>query len=209
MRDSVNPIYTEIKSDQKEYKIAFHCKMRHLPVVMDHSVFASLNSKITYSAMALISYELNSAKINIEKFNQHISFGLEPGHTAIIGLSGDCCISKCKLPIRFGLPCKCWLYQGVIDQIPILISIIYSRWFYKGPPFVVSWKMSFDLNIIVDQNIFVGLAKQENTLWGRGFIYWRRKKSIRFSAPRNNLGVWILSSFFYTNSSKRWSVLTE
>ncbi len=76
MRDSVNRIYTEIKSDQKEYKIAFHCKMRHLPVVMDHSVFASLNSKITYSAMALISYELNSAKINIEKFNQHIFLDL-------------------------------------------------------------------------------------------------------------------------------------
>ena len=137
MRDSVNRIYTEIKSAQREYKIALHRKMGHLPVLMDHSAFTSLKGKITHSAIAMISRELNSAKINAEKFNQQIFFGVEPGNTAIIESSGDCCISECELPMRFGLPCKCWLYQCVIDQVPIPISLIHPRWFYKGPPFMV------------------------------------------------------------------------
>ena len=128
---------------------------------MDHSAFTSLKGKITHSAIAIISHELNFTKINAEKFNQQISFGVEPGHTAIIKLSRDCCISKCELPIQFGLPCKCWLYQCVIDQVPIPISLIHPRWFYKGPPFVVFWKMSFDLNITVDKMLVLGLRKKE------------------------------------------------
>lgn len=51
--------------------------------------------------------------------------GVEPGHTAIIEPPGNRCISKCELPMRFGLPCKCWLYQCIIDQIPIS-SLTYS-----------------------------------------------------------------------------------
>lgn len=47
MRDSVNRIYTEIKSAQREYKIALYREMGHLPVLMDHSAFTSLKEKIT------------------------------------------------------------------------------------------------------------------------------------------------------------------
>ena len=127
MRDSVNRICTEIKSAQREYEIALYRKMGHLPVLVDHSAFTSLKRKITHSAIAIISRKLNFAKINAEKFNQQIFFGVEPGHIAIVEQPGDCCISECELPIRFGLPCKCWLYQCVIDQVPIPISLIHPR----------------------------------------------------------------------------------
>ena len=48
------------------------------------------------------------------------------------------------LPSRYGLPCRCWLYHCIIDVIPIPISLIHPRWFFDGPPFVVSWRMVFD-----------------------------------------------------------------
>lgn len=135
--------------------------MGHLPVLIDHSAFASLKGKITYLAIAMISRELNSAKINAERFNQQISFGVEPGHTVIVEPPGDRCISECELPMRFGLPCKCWLYQCIIDQIPIPVSLIHPRWFYKGPPFVICWKMSFDINITVDKMLILALQTEK------------------------------------------------
>lgn len=115
MRDFINCICTEIKFAQREYKIAFHRKIRHLQVLIDYSAFTSLKKKITYLAIATISHKLNSTKINIKKFNQQIFFEVESGHTAIIGPPGDYCFSKCKLSMRFSLSCKFWLYQCVID----------------------------------------------------------------------------------------------
>ena len=55
----------------------------------------------------MISYKLNSAKINTEKFNQQIYFKVESSHTADIKPLGDFCFSECKLFIRFSLLCKC------------------------------------------------------------------------------------------------------
>lgn len=160
----------EIQSAQKKYKIAFHRKMEHLLVLMDHSSFTSLNGKITHSVIAIISRKLNSAKINIEKFNQQISFRVEPGYTANIKPTGDCGISECKLPMQFDLPCKCWLYQGVIDQFLIPISLIHPPWFYKGPLFVVFWKMNFDLDITVDKMLVLALQKKETLVEDADFV---------------------------------------
>lgn len=115
MKNSVNCICTEIKSAQRKYQIALHCKIEYLSILMDHFVFISLEKKITHSALAMISYKLNFAKINIEKFNYQMFFEDGTGHTAIIEPLGDCYISKCKLFIWFSLPCKCWLYQYIID----------------------------------------------------------------------------------------------
>ncbi len=137
IRDSVNCTCTGIKSAKKEYKITLHREIGHLLILIDHSDFTFLKTKIIHSAIVIISWELNSAKINVEKFNQQIFFRVKPGHTAIIELSGDSHISECKLLMRFDLLYKCWLYQCVIDQIPIPISYIHPWWFYKGFPFVV------------------------------------------------------------------------
>lgn len=117
---------------------------------MDHQAFALLKGKITHAAINMISKELNFAKIAVEKFNHQISFGIPPGDSAIVEPPGDKCIAECELPLRFRLPCKCWLYQCVVDSMAIPISLVHPRWFYKGPPFVVFWKMSFNLSITFD-----------------------------------------------------------
>ena len=54
------------------------------------------------------------------------------------------CMYDCELPFRYGFPCRCWLYRCVVDVIPIPISLIHPRWFFDGPLFVISWRMSFD-----------------------------------------------------------------
>lgn len=130
-------------------------------VLLNHSSFATLKKKFIHSKIAMISCKLNSAKNDSENFNEQISIGVEPGYMAIIESNRDFCISECELPLRFGLLCKYWLYQYVINQISFLISLIHSQLFYKRNPFVVSWKMNFDLKITVDEMLVMTLQNKK------------------------------------------------
>lgn len=125
IRESVKRISAEITSTQREYEIALNRKMRHHLVLMDVQAFALLKGKITHMAINLISRELVKAKLLAEKFNQQVSFGVAPSQTQVVELDGKSCLCKCELPMRFQLPCQCWLYQCVVDSIPILFSFIY------------------------------------------------------------------------------------
>ena len=163
MRESVKRICQEIKSAQVEYEVAVNREMGHHPVLMDHQAFSLLKGKITHAAINMVSKEINLAKIAAEKFNHQVSFGIAPGDSVVIEPPGDKCIAECKLPLRFRLPCQCWLYQCVIDSLPIPISLIHPRWFYKGPPFVIFWKMTFNPSITFDKMLELAVSKEEES----------------------------------------------
>ena len=147
IRESVKRISAEITSAQREYNIALNCKMGHHPILMDIKAFALLKGKIIHVAIEMISRELDKAKLLVEKFNQQVSFGVAPNEFPVVEPEGNRCSSKCELPMQFQLPCQCWLYRCVVDNIPIPISLIHPRWFYYGPPFVRFWKIGFDPTI--------------------------------------------------------------
>ncbi len=60
------------------------------------------------------------------------------------------------------LPCKCWLYQCVVDSLPIPLSLVHPRWLYKGSPFVVFWKMNFNPSIKYDTMLQLPVFKEED-----------------------------------------------
>ena len=103
---------------QVEYEVAVNREMGHHPVLMDYQAFSLLKGKITNAAINMVSKEINLAKIAAEKFNQ-VSFGIVPGDSVIIEPPGDKCITECELLLQFCLPCQSWLYQCVIDSVPI------------------------------------------------------------------------------------------
>lgn len=150
MRESFKQICQEIKVAQVEYKVTINQEIGNYFILMDHQAIALLKEKITHATSNIIFKELNFAKIVVEKFYHQISFGIPPGNSAMVELPGDKYIAECELPLRFCLLCKCWLYQCVVNSVAIPISLVHPRWFYKGPPFVVFWKMSFNLSITFD-----------------------------------------------------------
>lgn len=110
MRESVKRICQKIKSAQVKYEVAVDQKMGHHPVLMDHRAFSLLKRKITHAAINMVSKKINLAKIVVEKFNHQVSFGIPPGDSVVIEPPGNRCIAECELPLRFRLPCQCWLY---------------------------------------------------------------------------------------------------
>lgn len=151
--ESVKRISAKIISAQKEYEIALNREMGHHQVSMDIQAFALLKGKIKHNAINLISRELDTAKLLAEKFNQQVSFGIAPNETLIVEPVGKCCFCECELPMRFQLPCQCWLYQCVVDSIPIPLSLIHPRWFYDGSSICPFLENEFQLRNYVSRNV--------------------------------------------------------
>lgn len=124
------------------------------PRLIDRNTFQNLTGLITHQAIDLISPELDAAK----KIMEDIAHGGDP----IIESAGESCIYDCELPLRSGLPCKCWLYSCVANFIPIPISLIHPRWFIDSPSFVISWHMTLDYGLTHEQMRCLAEGIQEN-----------------------------------------------
>lgn len=109
---------------------------------------------ITHQAIDLISRELDPAKKIMEE--------IAHGRKSIIESAGESCVYDCELPLRYGLPCKCWLYSCVANSIPIAISLIHPRWFIDGPLFVISWRMPLDYGLSFEQMRCLAEGIQDN-----------------------------------------------
>lgn len=72
---------------------------------------------ITHSAIDLISFELDLAK----KWVEEISLGISENKAPM----GEGCTLECKLPTRYGLPCRFWLYLCITLDVPLPISLIH------------------------------------------------------------------------------------
>ena len=68
------------------------------------------------------------------------------------------CLCNCELPLRFGLPCKHWMFPFYLRGEPLSLSLFHPRWLLDGPAVVQSWRMSLSSNGVVDADS-EGLSK--------------------------------------------------
>ena len=92
---------------------------------MDRRLFVHLAGLVTHATIDLISPELDLAK----KWAEKVNLGYDKHELP----RGEGCIKDCDLPLRYGLPCQCWLFSCVQLDIPIPLSLIRPRWFFDGP----------------------------------------------------------------------------
>lgn len=51
---------------------------------------------------------------------------------------------SCELPAQFGLPCKHWMIQVVVDDVPLALALSHPRWLHDGPQVLHDrWSMSW------------------------------------------------------------------
>lgn len=136
IRVSVKKICEEVKATQFEYEKMVNLHRKDLSRLMDRVLFCRIQRYITHEATGLILRELDLAKGWAESITHQIFFGEKD--TPILEPNGKGCALNCEMPIRYGLPCKCWPYNFVVDKIPIPFSLVHPRWFFDGPPFVFS-----------------------------------------------------------------------
>ena len=53
------------------------------------------------------------------------------------------CTWACELPLRYGIPCRHWMYPALIWKCQLPLSLFHPRWLREGPRAMGRWKMSW------------------------------------------------------------------
>jgi hypothetical protein len=73
-----------------------------------------------------------------------VHFELE-GEVCAPGSPGPICPLACALPLRYGLPCKHWMYPAFLRGCQLPLSLFHPRWLFDGLPVLHErWYMSWD-----------------------------------------------------------------
>lgn len=56
----------------------------------------------------------------------------------MVSNEGTYCPLLYELPLRWGLPCRHWMYPAFIDVIPIPSSLIHPCWFFDWPNYLTN-----------------------------------------------------------------------
>ena len=88
----------------------------------------------------------------------YIHFELEEEHK--LGGLGPIRLLACALPLRYGLPCKHWMYPAVLRGCQLPFSLFHPQRLFDGPQVLHErWQMSWDnakqaLSPVMDADLF-------------------------------------------------------
>jgi hypothetical protein len=70
---------------------------------------------------------------------------MEINNTEFIFEPKEGCQISCELPLRYGIPCKCWMSYFYLNDLPLPANLFDPRWLLDGPESVKKgWKVSLD-----------------------------------------------------------------
>ena len=134
IHQSISRISNASNRRQKEYEKRINTQKAKLSIYMNRKLFKDIDAKITHQAIDMVTQEW----VVMMEWSKAIEAGKEEEPEG-----DDECLLKCSLSKQFGLPCKCFLYACMVDERPIPMLLIHSRWLLKDPELVTRrWRMS-------------------------------------------------------------------
>jgi hypothetical protein len=133
LADAVRAIRDLANSLAENYDKRVNNDRRNLPRLLDKQAFRSIASLLTHSALNKTSIEWEATK----KIGAQIEDGDESLKEQFEG-SKECKLA-CELPVRWGLPCRHWLYQYYKTGALIPLSLFHPRWLLDHEPTDEEW----------------------------------------------------------------------
>jgi hypothetical protein len=135
---AIQTILDQTRRLGREYDADINQQRRTTPRLLDMTAFSAVKSKLTHYALELASAEWSATK--------QLADDIEDGKEEEFKLDPDVgCSFGCELPIRFGLPCRHWMYASVIEECPLPLSLFHPRWLFDGPAVLYDrWVMGWD-----------------------------------------------------------------
>jgi hypothetical protein len=110
----------------RRYDTEINQQQQSLPWLIDRAAFATIGRKLTHYALKLVMVEWSATKWMADE--------IEEGEREDIDYNAfSCCISGCELPVRYGLPCRHWMYRSIQEEEPLPLSLFHPRWHFDGP----------------------------------------------------------------------------
>ena len=119
-------------------------------VILDLTAFRDLGDLLTGYCLEKAMPEWSAAKIlareeaaGLEKAMADWATAITPDEVATVdGCLG--CMWTCELPLRYGIPCRHWMYPALVWKCQLPLSLFHPRWFHETPKGTArGWKMSW------------------------------------------------------------------
>ena len=134
---AIELISERIKKLPKEYDARINKERISFPRLIDKEFFQLCIRRFTHYCLKMAMVELAQAKLmldELEKAEKAFKFDTEIG-----------CQLFCQLPLRFGIPCKCWMAYFYSNDLPLPPNLFDPRWLFDGPPVLYeTWEMRID-----------------------------------------------------------------
>ncbi|KAM4061907.1 hypothetical protein HRG_008824 [Hirsutella rhossiliensis] len=111
-----------------------------VPRLLDRAAFRLLIGKVPHYVLSKLAPEWEAAKAL--RWGQNTE--IEKEREALGALNEPGCPSACEFPLRYGLPCRHWLYEAVVRSCAIPLNLLHPRWLIDGPDVVRGWTMSYE-----------------------------------------------------------------
>jgi hypothetical protein len=134
------------------------------PRLLDLEAFDKVGNLLTHYALNLVMTEWSNTKI--------MGVAIDEGKEEAINFEPEMfepiCPLACGLPLRYGLPCKHWMYPAFLRGCQLPLSLFHPRWLFDGPSVLHEhWKMSWNDSTYVPLPIRVPEASR-SYFHGRG-----------------------------------------
>jgi hypothetical protein len=105
--------------------------------LVDKEAFILLLGKVTHECLEKAMFTLIEGKRLLDDLAlQDKAFEFDP--------QAGCQLS-CEFPIRYGIPCKCWMAYFYDKNTPVPLGMFHPRWLYDGPAVLTKkWEMALD-----------------------------------------------------------------
>jgi hypothetical protein len=125
--DSLLSVHYSVVNRQRKFR----------PRLLDLNAFSEVADLLTHYCLDLVMTEWSNTKI--------MGLAVEEGKEEAVDFnpeSGSACPLACELPLRYGLPCKHWMYPAFLRGCQLPLSLFHPRWLFDGPPVLHEvWKM--------------------------------------------------------------------
>lgn len=106
--------------------------------ILDNTAFSAVKKKLKHYALELCMLEWFATKRMLddieERKEEEFEFDPDKG-----------CTFGCELLARYCLPCRHWMYDNVVEETPLPLSLFYLRWHLNGLAVLYHcWVMTYD-----------------------------------------------------------------
>jgi hypothetical protein len=134
---AIEIICDRIKRLPKWYDDRINKDRLTLPRLLDKIFFKLCSHRFTHYCLTLAMVEYANAKAMLDE--------MEINNTEFIFEPKEGCQISCELPLRYGIPCKCWMSYFYLNDLPLPANLFDPRWLLDGPESVKKgWKVSLD-----------------------------------------------------------------
>ena len=126
--DSLLSVHYSLLNRQRKFR----------PRLLDLNALSKVADLLMYYCLYLVMAEWSNTKI--------MGLAIEEGKEEAFDFDLDSpkCKLACELPLRYGLPCKHWMYPAFLKGCQLPISLSHPRWFFDGPLVLhKSWRISW------------------------------------------------------------------